>query len=134
MLFAARGLLVPRRRRAYTIDGLVAAGFTLLHERPGSEIVLGLTGRFWRPSGGLVRLTPAEFASFAAPGSAQAVWNFRVAPAGRGSLISTETRVRGTDAAARRAFRRYWRVVGPFSALIRRRTLALVGAEAERKR
>lgn len=133
VLFAARGLVRPGRRRSYTLEGLLGAGFTLLEEVPGREIVLGVTGRFWRPTGGVVRLSPEEFAAFAEPGWARAVWDFRVEPAARGSLLSTETRVRATDEAARRAFRRYWRVVGPFSALIRRRALALVAAEAERR-
>jgi hypothetical protein len=38
-------------------------------------------------------------------------------------VLSTETRVQAVDDAALRAFRRYWRVVGPFSGLIRRRWL-----------
>jgi hypothetical protein len=40
-----------------------------------------------------------------------------------GERLTTETRVEALDDAARRAFLRYWRVVGPFSALIRRRWL-----------
>jgi hypothetical protein len=45
--------------------------------------------------------------------------------AGEGmSILATETRVAAMDAEARRAFRRYWLAVGPFSALIRRRWLA----------
>lgn len=134
VLFAARGLLRPGGRRAYTLDGFVAAGFTLLEEVPDSEIVLGLTGRFWRPTGRLIRLAPDEFAAFDEPGWAKAVWNFHVESKGPGSRVSTETRVQATDDAARRAFLLYWRVVGPFSGLIRRRALALVAAEAERGR
>jgi hypothetical protein len=42
---------------------------------------------------------------------------------GGGSLLSTETRVHASTARTRRAFRLYWLVVGPFSALIRRRWL-----------
>lgn len=38
--------------------------------------------------------------------------------------LATETRVEATDAASRRAFRRYWLAVGQFSALVRRRWLA----------
>jgi hypothetical protein len=40
------------------------------------------------------------------------------------SILGTETRVAAMDAKSRRAFRRYWLAVGPFSALIRRRWLA----------
>jgi hypothetical protein len=42
---------------------------------------------------------------------------------GNGTLLSTETRVHAPAPRARRAFRLYWLVVGPFSALIRRRWL-----------
>jgi hypothetical protein len=132
LLFTFRGLGRSRPRRTHALDDFVADGFTLLEEIAGTEIVLGLTGRFWRPSGALVRLTPQQFAAFARPGWGQAVWSFHVAPARAGAIVSTETRVRATDEASRRAFRRYWRVVGPFSALIRRRVLALVAARATR--
>jgi hypothetical protein len=43
-----------------------------------------------------------------------------------GALLATETRVAAVDAAGRRAFRRYWLAVGPFSAFVRRRWLAAV--------
>lgn len=132
MLFTVRGLVRPGRSRAYTLDGFLSAGFTLLEEVPGREIVLGLTGRFWRPAGGLVRLTPEGFAAFSEPGWAQVAWNFHVLPAGNGCLLSTETRIRATDEASRRAFRRYWHVIGPFSGLVRRRALRLMAAEAQR--
>lgn len=129
-LFFTRGLLRPRRpRRGFTLEAFVAAGFTLLDEIPDREIILGLTGRFWRPTGDLKRLAPDAFAAFDEPGWAQAVWSFEVAPAGAGSLLATETRVRTTDQAARRAFRRYWRVVGPFSGIVRRRALSLISAD-----
>ena len=53
-------------------------------------------------------------------------------PIGRGSTrLATETRVHAADSAARRRFRLYWLVVGPFSALIRRRWLAAARRAAE---
>jgi hypothetical protein len=42
---------------------------------------------------------------------------------GAGSVLSTETRVHAPTPRARRAIHLYWLVVGPFSALIRRRWL-----------
>jgi hypothetical protein len=42
---------------------------------------------------------------------------------GDGSVLSTETRVHAATPRARWTFRLYWLVVGPFSALIRRRWL-----------
>ncbi len=59
---------------------------------------------------------------------------FRAEPRGpRESLALTETRVTCTDEAARRKFVRYWRIVGPGSALIRRRMLALARDDAVRE-
>jgi hypothetical protein len=48
---------------------------------------------------------------------------------GAGSILSTETRVHTTPR-SHRAFRLYWLVVGPFSALIRRRWLRAVARAA----
>ena len=45
----------------------------------------------------------------------------------------TETRVHTTDARSRRLFRRYWAVFSPGILLIRRASLKLVKAEAERR-
>jgi hypothetical protein len=45
------------------------------------------------------------------------------------TLVTTETHVFATDELARRTFARYWMIVGPFSALIRRRMLAALRTE-----
>jgi hypothetical protein len=137
-LFVVRGL--PRllrgrrdgvRSRRMTLDDLVQAGFVPLDEDPGVEIVLGLVGRFWTPRGGLVHMDRDDFESFDRPGYARAAWNFRVEPREDGALVTTETRVRCTDEGSRAKFLMYWTVVGPASALIRRRALALAKADAE---
>jgi hypothetical protein len=49
-----------------------------------------------------------------------------------GSLLATETRVHALNRTARWRFRVYWLVVGPFSALIRRRWLSAARRAAER--
>jgi hypothetical protein len=62
-------------------------------------------------------------------------WRWTCAPSlcpTAGSLLVTETRVAGVDARGRRSFRRYWRLVGPFSVLIRRRWLAAIARTASR--
>jgi hypothetical protein len=57
----------------------------------------------------------------------------RVDPAdGGAATVSTETRVLCTDPGSRRAFRRYWRIVRPFSGLIRIEMLRSIRREAER--
>jgi hypothetical protein len=44
--------------------------------------------------------------------------------------LTTETRIRCADAATRRHFRRYWRLVGPGSGLIRHAILGQVRRES----
>lgn len=132
LLFAARGIRGMLRRGPITLSHLLETGFVLLAEEPGSEIVLGIVGRFWTPRGGVVEVRPRDFASFDRPGYARAAWNFRLEPRDAVTLLSTETRVAATDDSARRSFRRYWALVRPFSGLTRGRALALMKREAER--
>jgi hypothetical protein len=127
----ARGGYRGERALGMDVEALVRSGFVLLGERPPNEFVLGLVGRFWTPSGAIERIHPAEFAVYDRPGMAVAAWNFTVLPTDEGSLVATETRVRCTDDDARRAFRRYWRVVRPFSGLIRMEALRAVRRAAE---
>jgi hypothetical protein len=126
--------LVSGRRRPRTdrplIEGVLAAGFVMLDERPGEQIVLGVAGRPWRPRGdGLDAIDgPEQFRDYDRPGSVRCAWDFVLEPAprGGGTLVATETRIAGTDAAGTRTFRRYWRLVQPGSALIRRDILRAV--------
>ena len=101
--------------------------------RDSDEIVIGGVGRFWRPRGaGLVRLAdPQQFVHFADSGFAKAAVNFHTAADQRGTLLTTETRILATDERARRMFGRYWRIIRPGSALIRRDILAATAARAE---
>jgi hypothetical protein len=138
-LFAARGIprLIRGRGRSVsrtmTLDDLMAAGFVWLGEERGREFVLGLVGTFWKPSGGVRRIEPREFAAFEEPGQAKAVWNLRVIPDGdERTFVTTETRARVPDDASRQRFLLYWAAVGPFSALLRKQALALIKREAER--
>src|SRR2546428_7566821 len=70
----------PPLRRHVTLDGLLGAGFALLAEEPGREIVLGIAGRFWRVTGGGMRVSATDFAAFSAPGTAKAAMDFRLEP------------------------------------------------------
>lgn len=115
-----------------TMDQLLRGGFTLLGERPGEELLLGLVGRFWRADGGIVRVAAEEWRGWERPGYAKAAWNFTLAPGADGTVrLATETRVRCTDEASRRRFLRYWRLVGPFSGLIRHDMLRSIRRAAE---
>jgi len=88
---------------------------TVLEDVPGEGLILTLSGRFWRLRG----RGPEP--------PATAVIDFRVQP---GSL-TTETRVHVPHPVSRRKFTRYWRVVRPFSGLIRLLVLRAVKRRAE---
>jgi hypothetical protein len=110
----------PRARRKITLQTLIDAGFGQLAEEPGREIVLGITGQFWRPAGNTLPFNREEFLSPVPAGIARAVWNFTVQEtAANRTLLSTETRVTCGDKASRMKFRAYWLLVRPFSGLIR---------------
>jgi hypothetical protein len=115
-LFRARGLSTDR-----TLGDL----FPLL-ERTSTEAVFGFSGRPWRPTGAVGSFHEPE------AGTVRIAAGFRAKPLAEGAALVTETRVAAVDEHARRAFARYWRVVAPFSGLVRRRWLAAVRREAAR--
>jgi hypothetical protein len=114
------------------LRSLLKGSFTLLDEAPPEELVLGLTGRFWAATGNLAPSSADTFRDPPPAGMARAAWNFlvRERPDG-GSDLTTETRVRCADPAARRSFARYWSVVGPASGVIRRVMLREIRRHAE---
>ena len=73
-----------------------------------------------------------DFKAIREPGFAIAAMNFLIEDAGPGACtVTTETRVYAIDAPERRRFARYWRVIYPGSALIRRMWLRAVKRRAE---
>jgi hypothetical protein len=117
------------------LDVAARTSFLLLAEEPDREIVLGTLVAAppgWRPSG---KPTPDGFKALVTanrPGFAAAAMNFRIEDAGPAACtLTTETRVYATDASARRRFARYWRVIYPGSALIRRMWLRAIARRAE---
>jgi hypothetical protein len=120
-------------RRGTVIGGFERAGFVRLSERPDA-LVYGAVGRFWTRSGGLRRIEPSEFPAFAEPGYAKAAFGFELERRGDATLLTTETRVLGTDPRARRSFRRYWRLIRPGSGAIRIAWLRAIRRRAERAR
>ena len=122
---AWRGGATRRPRKARTLADLESAGFVRLATVPGSEIVLGIEGRFWALDGGRCSPPASAFRTNAPqPGTARGVWNFAfhvIDPAR--TLVSTETRVLCADSHARRRFLPYWYLIRPGSGLIRRAIL-----------
>jgi hypothetical protein len=134
MALRGYGFRVVRSAGAGSLaDRLERFGFVKLEEIPGREIVFGLAGRFWRPDGGLRRLTREQFLAFAEEGSVKAAWNLQVLRTEEsGTALSTETRVLCFGTAARRKFRVYWSLIEPFSGLTRLQLLRGIRREALR--
>jgi hypothetical protein len=131
-LFRLRGIAANRSSH-FTIDDLLKMRFILLGEKPHEELLLGLVGRFWTPSGELRRLNAAEFRQFNEQSYAKAVWNFSVSQRADGAVqLETETRVYCLGEVSRWRFRWYWRVMGSFSGLVRRDVLKAVKRSAEK--
>lgn len=132
--FVIRSLLRMRgiSSENFSLRGLERSIFKKFGEEPGSELVLGLIGRFWTLLGDLQKIrSGADFCEFEKPGYAKAVWNFSVAEEGNRSRLTTETRIRCLDDASRRSFGRYWMLIRPFSGLIRMEMLNLIKRRAE---
>jgi hypothetical protein len=130
---AARRRLATLRHEALTLPALTRGGGFAPLARTADAVVFGLTGRFWTGAGGIVPTDPAAWPAGPPPGMAQAAWSFELCPQGAGATrLATETRVRCADAATRRAFARYWRVVRPGSGLLRHLLLRRIRRWAER--
>lgn len=121
-----------RARTAGRLKTMLSADFALLEEAPPHELVLGLTGRFWTPSGGLVPSLRETFREPVPAGLARVAWNFHLTPVEGGrTVLGTETRVTCGDARTARLFTMYWRLIKPGSAAIRWAILRQVKHTAE---
>jgi hypothetical protein len=110
------------------LEGFKRMGFREVAQDPNRELVVAGIGQFWKPSGGLRKVADKEqFLDFEEPGYATVAFNFRVSA----GVLSTETRIAGTDARARRLFSLYWTLVRPGSGLIRREWLRALDRRAQ---
>lgn len=112
-LLSGRGL--PPSPEALSLRAMAAGepaadgDWVTLGEREGSELALGLVGRFWKPVIEYARVEPGEFTAFAAPGWAKTVYCLAAEPLdGERTQLRATMRTATTDARARRWFRRYW--------------------------
>ena len=132
LLFRIRGVQLPS---GSIRDVLTGSGFTVLAERPGVEMVAGTNGRFWAVREQAHMDAPADLDSFRAfdrPGWAQGAISLRIEPLADGSTrLTTETRVRCVDDAARRRFAVYWVFIKPFGGWLRRDLLRRIARIAE---
>lgn len=147
LLFALRSL----PERVFGKDGMQFAGtrplleqmfdegFILLAETPNRELVFGtfrpgLIGRFWKRLPEIDgRLASAkDFVAFDHPDYVKIAANFIVERDSVESVrVSTETRIQALSPQARKNFARYWRLIYPGSALIRKVWLKAIKRRAE---
>jgi len=142
LLFAIRSLPasiggkrgLPAEKTTSLYEQMLAFGFIQLAEEPGREVVCGGVGQMFRLRGGVVPAVgdARSFLAFGEPGYARVAMNFSVEAADGGARLATETRVVTTDPDSHRRFGRYWRVIRPGSAAIRRSWLRAARRRAER--
>ena len=138
-IFKARGLALgstpdERARPQALLPQMLALGWGVLAEVPGREIVMGAVTKPWTPNPTFRALDPGHFAAFDEPDYVKIVWSLRADAIGpHESMFRTETRAAATDDFARLTFRRYWALVSPGVALIRRASLGPLKADAERR-
>jgi len=138
-VFKARELALgstpdERAQARALLPQVLSLGWGILAELPGREIVVGAVTKPWDPNPRFRALAPEQFTAFDEPDYVKIVWSLRADPHGADeSTFRTETRAIATDDLARLKFRRYWAVVSPGVALIRRASLAPLKADAERR-
>jgi hypothetical protein len=127
-----RGL--PSEKAVPLYEQMLNFGFVLLAEEPGRELVFGGIGQMFKASGGLtpVLRNADDFVAFGDPGYAKVAMNFSADRVDGSTELRTETRVLATDAVSRRRFSRYWWLIRPGSALVRRSWLGAAKQRAER--
>lgn len=102
-------------------------------DRP-REVAFGVIGRFWGGETAWEEIDADEFEGFARPGLAKIACNLSLRSYGAGrTIVSYEARTTATDAASRRSFLRYWRVVSPFVGVVMRSTLRVIAADARER-
>lgn len=126
-----------RQDRTPFLEAFEGEGFVELQREENlpegrAVVVYGAAGRFWsvRDNAPAALADAEAFAQHRAPGTARTAFSLRVEEVGGSALLTTETRVSGTDADARRTFGRYWRIIRGPSGLIRRSWLAAIDRRA----
>ncbi len=123
----------PESSAAPLLAETLALGWRILAETD-REVVVGAVTQPWRADVTFRGVEPEAFVGFAEPGYAKIVWTLEAEALGpEASRFRTQTRVCTTDPRSRARFRRYWAVFSPGILLIRRQSLKLVKAEAERR-
>jgi hypothetical protein len=130
---APESILAPSQRPI--VEVATTSGFLRLADEPPRELLLGIVivvDPVERAMKAAALRRPETFTPPHVPGLCLVGMNFLIRPDGvGGAVLSTETRVFATDAAAHRAFATYWRTIYPGSAIIRRMWLRAIRQRAE---
>ncbi|POY37963.1 hypothetical protein C3K47_05415 [Solitalea longa] len=128
-LFKLRGIPVPE---SLTLKGLEKINFVKLETIPNKEIILGLIGQFWTPTGRLKKFKPEEFINFDDSTFAKATWNFELTESNDlKTRLNTETRIFCPTTKTKKKFKIYWTIIQPFSSWIRKEILRAIKNQAE---
>jgi hypothetical protein len=136
-IFRLRQLIMRSGQREYygprsVIERAHALGWGVLADIPGRRVVLSSVTQPWQPNIAFRALSGVDFTGFSEPGYAKVIWSIAVHPQGPNrAIVSTETRVRTTDAESRRRFRLYWALMSPGILIIRYLGLRLIRRQAE---
>lgn len=105
----------------------------VLSSFPPRSLVAGGVMQPWKLTGGEdpPLLNAAELVAFSEPGWVKVGLDFVLVTDGDGTRVSTETRVKATDARTRARFGLYWLLIRAGSGLIRRDMLRAVAGRAE---
>jgi hypothetical protein len=128
-LFKLRGIPVPE---SLTLKGLERINFVKLEAIPNKEMIIGLIGQFWTPTGRLKKFKPEEFLNIYDSEFAKATWSFELIGCNDSKTrLITETRIFCSTAETKRKFKAYWTIIQPFSSWIRREILRAIRKQAE---
>jgi hypothetical protein len=131
LLMTLRG--IPRMFRKSKGDVSPESAFYRLKQLENREVVIGIIGQFWKPVSKPLKIQSLdEFLNFQRDGFCKAALNLRIEEREPGICdVVTETRVLSYGSAVS-LFKDYWRVIAPFSGLIRREILRKIKHKAER--
>jgi hypothetical protein len=134
LLLGARTRDAWRRSGGGLVAETAAMGWTTLVHEAGRIHLAGAAAQPWLADVRFTPVSPEEFPAFAQADMVKIVWTIEVEPvAPELTRLRSETCVVATDEAARRKFRRYWRVFGIGILFIRWLLLPAIRREAERR-
>ena len=122
------------------LSQMMKRGFIMLAEQASQEMVFGMIvpgsiGRVWRKSSALLQAPSSreEFLAYKYPDCLLVAANFLITDAEQAGfvIVRTESRTKALSEQARKNFAPYWRIIRPFSGLIRRVWLSAIKRRAE---